>query len=122
MRDCRLGAVRSGRGMRWQGLPGDETPNLILSDLPQPLEVLNLLFEVIFGSVEPKPAAGSTMNSERPSDRVSEFTRTEFIVLWKNLDPFRQPVSFHRDSKAQRQVVDVDPALTGQERCIQENP
>jgi hypothetical protein len=58
------------------------------------------------------------MNSERPSDRVPELTRPEFIVLGENLDSFGQSVSFHRHAEARGQVVDVDPAVSGREGCF----
>src|SRR5438132_9229622 len=88
----------------------DEALHLFFADLSQSLQICHLFFQVVLSSIKPEPATGAPVNSERPTDRVPELTRPEFVMLREDFDSFGQPHSLDRHPEPQCQVVDVNAA------------
>src|SRR5438067_5739487 len=62
------------------------------------------------------------MNSQRSSYRIAKRTFLNLVMFRKHLDPLSQPGSFYRYSQFLRQIIDIDPALSGKQWECQEYP
>ena len=63
------------------------------------------------------------MDTQRPTDRVAEFIRSQLILARKDFDPLRQAsATFHRYTQSPGQVVNVNSAVSGEQRLVGENP
>src|SRR6266581_2058573 len=83
---CRVRTTRPALRFRWHRFASDEACHLFLTHLSQPIQIRHLRSQVVLSSIEPVPATCTTVNSERPPDRVPELTRPQFVVLWEDFD------------------------------------
>src|SRR6266852_5465911 len=101
----------------------NEPVHLRLCDLPQALQVLHLRIESVVCAIEPVAPSGSTMDSERSADCVTEFVGAELILTRKDLDSLRQTrATLYRHFQPTSQVVDVDPAVPCKQWLVREDP
>src|SRR5664280_3870846 len=98
----------------WPFLASDDPPQFFLSDLSQTVEVCDLVLQRVIGAVEPKPAVGATVNSQRSTNRVAKLAGANGIMLRKDLDALCQARTLHRHSQFPGKIMDVDSAVPRQ--------
>src|SRR5579859_6006048 len=67
---------------------GDESHHLGFRDLSQALQITQLSFKIVVGTVEPVPLHGGPMDSHRPANGIAKFVRLKLILAGKDLNPF----------------------------------
>src|SRR5688572_11406867 len=84
------------------------------------------MLERVVRAVEPESFAaafpGSAMNAERRPDRVAKLAGADFILTWEYFNPFRQADPLDRQTEPQSGVVDVNAAVAGERRLLEEDP
>src|SRR5271165_5063217 len=101
----------------------DEPAYFGLCDLSQALQVVELRSEPVVCTIEPVAPSRSTMDSERPPDRIAEFVGAELILTRKYLDSFRQTrAALYWHFQPKSQVVDVDPAVPCEQWFVRKYP
>src|SRR5204863_329732 len=93
---------------------------------PETRKICELVREGIIRVVEPESPAPAfvcpSMDTKRRSDCVSKFTGTDLVLTGKDLDSFGQPGTLDRESEPESCVVDVNTAISGEGRLLEEDP
>ena len=78
---------RTRRKIRlWPFLASDEPSQFFLGDFSQTVEVGDLVLQRVIGTIKPKPAIGTAVDSQRTTNGVAELSGSYGVVLRKHLD------------------------------------
>ena len=94
----------------------------VLSELWQPIEIVKLRFWSWCGCTEPVAEICLAMHAKRRAERVAVLAIFKTILTREDLDAVFEAAAFDRNSEPQRQVVNVDAELRGQQWCGPEYP
>ena len=92
-------------------------------DLPHSLQILQLRFKMIVGTVKPVPPSGGAMDAQRPANGITKFVWAELILARKHLDSFCETgASFYRHLKPKSEIIDVQAAVSRQKWLVGKDP
>src|SRR5436190_6800790 len=86
------------------------------------IQVRDLRLDRVVGAIKPEPATRATVNAEWSANGIAKSARRNYIVFGKYLDAFPQARPLHRHSQSQGNVVNVDTAISCQERLRKKDP
>ena len=94
----------------------------VLSELCQSIEIGKLRFWRRCGFLEPISKIRLAMHAKRRADRVAILAFFKTILTRENLDAVFEAAAFDWNAKPQGKIVNVDAALSGQQRRFAEYP
>jgi hypothetical protein len=108
--------------LRWDGLSGNQSGNLVTCHLGKRIQVAHLPLKIFIGTVKPEALSCAPVNTQRSTDGIAVPAGLQRIVLGEDLDSFPLPASLHRDTQPQGKAANVDPAVPRWERIRHEYP
>src|ERR1700694_1654632 len=106
--------------------PSNHALQVLLLHFPDPLQVRELVLQLVVGAVEPIPPAPalprSPMNPQGAADRVAKLLPPQLVLLREDLDSIGQPGALDLNIELARDVVDVDARLARQDGGFEEDP
>src|ERR1700676_121381 len=107
----------------WHFETSDESRHLSLCDPAQPLQVLQLRFQLVAGPIKPIPLSRSPMYTQWCAHSIAKFLRTDSVLPWKHLNSFRQSrASLDWQLEPKSEVVDIHAAISGEQWLAREKP